>query len=178
VVILTAPDVLGHVLVLDVAPAGHPGRREVAQLHGHGPHARCGRDVFQCAVSRIIDHPLARLLLTYPNVEIPDVSSMSELEAEQVDLLEGSSVFWSCVRRPVPVAHMPSRGSTETCEGPEKATRGGEWESIKIPYRNSVYIPKLTRHPSLLTQSRPHSYSKAIDPRNRVRDHSGNTRQC
>jgi hypothetical protein len=29
-------------------------------------------------------------------------------------------------------------------EGPEKATRGGECESIKISRENSAYIPKLT----------------------------------
>jgi hypothetical protein len=29
-------------------------------------------------------------------------------------------------------------------EGSEKATRGGEWEPIKIPPRNSAYIPNRT----------------------------------
>jgi hypothetical protein len=46
-------------------------------------------------------------------------------------------------------------------EGPEKATRGGEWEPIKIPRRNLDYIPK------------PYSYSKAIGLQNRIRDRSG-----
>jgi hypothetical protein len=65
-------------------------------------------------------------------------------------------------------------------EGPEKATRGGggEWEPIKIPRRNLAYIPKSTRRPSLLTRPRPHSYNKAIGLQNRVRDRSGNTKQC
>jgi hypothetical protein len=30
------------------------------------------------------------------------------------------------------------------CEGPEKVTRGGEWESIKISRVNSAYITKST----------------------------------
>jgi hypothetical protein len=30
------------------------------------------------------------------------------------------------------------------CEGPEKVTRGGEWESIKISRGNSAYITKST----------------------------------
>jgi hypothetical protein len=29
-------------------------------------------------------------------------------------------------------------------EGPEKAARGSEWESIKISHRNSVYVPEQT----------------------------------
>jgi hypothetical protein len=62
--------------------------------------------------------------------------------------------------------------------GPEKVTRGGEWELIKIPRRNLAYIPKSTRHPFLLTRQRPHSYSEAIDLENRVRNHSGDTKQC
>jgi hypothetical protein len=55
-------------------------------------------------------------------------------------------------------------------EGPNKAIRGGELESIKIPRGNSAYILKSIRCPSLLTRSRPQSYKKAIDPQNRVRD--------
>jgi hypothetical protein len=45
-------------------------------------------------------------------------------------------------------------------EGPEKSTGGGggEWEPIKIHRGNLTYIPKLTRHPSLLPRSRPPSY--------------------
>jgi hypothetical protein len=61
-------------------------------------------------------------------------------------------------------------------EGSEEATRGeGEWEPIKILYRNLVYILKLIRHPSLLTRLRLHSYRKTIGPQNRVRNRSGNT---
>jgi hypothetical protein len=65
-------------------------------------------------------------------------------------------------------------------EVPEKATRGGggEWEPIKIPRGNLVYIPNRTRRPSLLTQPRPHSYRKAIGPQNWVRNRSGNTNRC
>jgi hypothetical protein len=48
---------------------------------------------------------------------------------------------------------------------------GGEWEPIKIHRRNSPYILKSTRHPSLLTRPRPHSYKKAIGHRNRVRNY-------
>jgi hypothetical protein len=55
---------------------------------------------------------------------------------------------------------------------------GGEWESIKIPRRNLAYVPKSGQRPSLLTRSRPHSYSKAIGPQNQVRNHSGNTNGC
>jgi hypothetical protein len=62
----------------------------------------------------------------------------------------------------------------EDCEGLEKATRGGEWEPIKIPRVNLAYIPKSTRHPSLLTRPRPQSYKKAIGPRNQVRNCSRN----
>jgi hypothetical protein len=54
---------------------------------------------------------------------------------------------------------------------------GGEWELIKILLENLAYIPKSTRSPSLLTRPRPHSYSKTIDLRNRVRDHNENTKQ-
>jgi hypothetical protein len=55
---------------------------------------------------------------------------------------------------------------------------GGEWESIKIPSRNSAYVPKLAQRPSLLTWPRPHSYIKVVGPRNRVRNLNGNTRRC
>jgi hypothetical protein len=51
---------------------------------------------------------------------------------------------------------------------------GGEWESIKIPHRNLTYIPNRTICPSLLTRSRPHRYSKAVSPRNRVSNCSRN----
>jgi hypothetical protein len=55
-------------------------------------------------------------------------------------------------------------------EKPDKTTRGvGEWEQIKISQRNSVYVPNLTQHASLLTLSRPHTYREAIDPQNQVR---------
>jgi hypothetical protein len=47
-------------------------------------------------------------------------------------------------------------------EGPEKATRGGEWEPIKIPHRNLAYIPKSIRDPFLLTRLRLISYRQAI----------------
>jgi hypothetical protein len=59
-----------------------------------------------------------------------------------------------------------------TCEGQEKATRGGggEWEPIKISCGNSAYIPKSTRCPSLLTRPRLHSHRKAIGPWNRSRN--------
>jgi hypothetical protein len=56
-------------------------------------------------------------------------------------------------------------------EGSEKTIRGVEWESIKIPRRNSGYILKSTQHPSLLTRVRPHNYRKAIGPQNRIRNH-------
>jgi hypothetical protein len=72
--------------------------------------------------------------------------------------------------------YMHTRRLCDDTEGPEKATRGGEWEPIKIPQGNSPYIPKSTRRPSLLTRSRPHSYRKVVGPRNRVRNHSGNMR--
>jgi hypothetical protein len=36
-------------------------------------------------------------------------------------------------------------------EGPEKTTRGGEWEPIKIPHRNFTYITNQTQRASLLT---------------------------
>jgi hypothetical protein len=47
-----------------------------------------------------------------------------------------------------------------TGEGDQRGG-GGEWEPIKIPRGNSAYIPKSTQRPSLLTRSRPHSYSRA-----------------
>jgi DNA-binding protein H-NS len=43
-------------------------------------------------------------------------------------------------------------------EGPEKATRGGEWKPIKIPRWNLSYVPNLTRRTSLLARSGQHSY--------------------
>jgi hypothetical protein len=46
---------------------------------------------------------------------------------------------------------------------------GFEWESIKIPCGNLAYVPKATRCTSCLTQTRTHSYWKAIGPRNLVR---------
>jgi hypothetical protein len=46
---------------------------------------------------------------------------------------------------------------------------GGEWEPIKIPQENLAYVPKLTRHASLLARPKPHSYQRAIGPQNRVR---------
>jgi hypothetical protein len=54
----------------------------------------------------------------------------------------------------------------ERFEGPKKATRWGEWELIKKFWGNLAYIPKLTQHVPLLTRPRPHSYRKAISPRN------------
>jgi hypothetical protein len=59
-------------------------------------------------------------------------------------------------------------------EGPEKVTRGGEWEPNKIPRRNLTYIPKSTRCTSLLARPRPPSYRLAIGPQNHARNHSGN----
>jgi hypothetical protein len=57
-------------------------------------------------------------------------------------------------------------------EGSEKATREGEWVPIKISRENLAYVPKQTQHTSLLTRPRPHSYSWAIGPWNRVREHN------
>jgi hypothetical protein len=65
-----------------------------------------------------------------------------------------------------------------TCEGLEKAIRGGEWKSIKIPHRNLTYIPKSTWCTSFVTRSRLSSYRQAIGPRNQVRNRHGNTNQC
>jgi hypothetical protein len=63
-------------------------------------------------------------------------------------------------------------------EGAEKATRGGEWESIKILRKNLSYIAESTRCSYLLTRLRPSSYSQAIDPRNQARNRSENTKWC
>jgi hypothetical protein len=63
-------------------------------------------------------------------------------------------------------------------EGPEKATRGGEWEPIKIPHRNLAYIPNRTRRTSLLTRPKSPSYRLAIDPQNHARNRSENTELC
>jgi hypothetical protein len=71
---------------------------------------------------------------------------------------------------------------TDREEGEVKDRRrrpeGGEWESIKIPYRNFAYIPKSTQHPSLLTRPRPHIYNKAIGLQNGVSDRNGNMKRC
>jgi hypothetical protein len=53
-------------------------------------------------------------------------------------------------------------------EGLEKATRGGEWEPIKILCENFSYVPNSTWRASLLTRPRPHSYRQTIVPQNRV----------
>jgi hypothetical protein len=53
-------------------------------------------------------------------------------------------------------------------EGPDKATRGGEWEVIRIPQWNLSYVPNQTQYTSLLTLPRPHSYRKTIGPQNHV----------
>jgi hypothetical protein len=55
---------------------------------------------------------------------------------------------------------------------------GGEWEQIKIPQGTLAYIPKSTRHTSLLTQPRPHIYSITISLRNRVRNCSRKMKRC
>jgi hypothetical protein len=47
---------------------------------------------------------------------------------------------------------------------------GGEWEPIKILYENLTYVPNSTRRASLLARPRPHSYRKAIDHQNRIRE--------
>jgi hypothetical protein len=44
--------------------------------------------------------------------------------------------------------------------------------------RNLACILKSTRHPSLLTRPRPHSYSNAVNPWNWVKNHSRNTKRC
>jgi hypothetical protein len=80
-------------------------------------------------------------------------------------------VYTNLFSRPFQTRHMVTRVVLEgqllrTGEGPEKVTRWGEWEPIKIPLRNVAYIPNSTQRPSLLTQPRPHSYSQAISPRN------------
>jgi hypothetical protein len=55
---------------------------------------------------------------------------------------------------------------------------GGEWEPIKISRKNLTYISKSAQRPSLITWPRPLSYSKAVGPRNRVRNLNENTRRC
>jgi hypothetical protein len=54
-------------------------------------------------------------------------------------------------------------------EGPDRRSEGGECEPIKILLKNLTYVPSQTQHTSLLTRSRPHSYRKAIVPRNQAR---------
>jgi hypothetical protein len=51
-----------------------------------------------------------------------------------------------------------SRAVVKELKDRRRRPEGGEWEPIKIPYRNLTYIPNLTRRPSLLTRLRPHSY--------------------
>jgi hypothetical protein len=64
-------------------------------------------------------------------------------------------------------------------KGPEKTTRGGEWESIKYSlWGDSGYIPKLIQCLSLLTRPKSHNYEKTISPQNRVSNRSGNTNRC
>jgi hypothetical protein len=75
-------------------------------------------------------------------------------------------------------AQLLGRVPKNVAEGPEKTIRGGEWESIKLPYRNLAYILKSTRRPSLLTSSKPNSYGTAIGPRNWVRSRNENMNQC
>jgi hypothetical protein len=58
--------------------------------------------------------------------------------------------------------YEPQIGEDIKSEGPEKVTRGGEWELFKIPHRNFAYIPKSTRCPSILARPRPSSYWQAI----------------
>jgi hypothetical protein len=53
-------------------------------------------------------------------------------------------------------------------EGPDRVTRGGEWEPIKIRRGNLAYVPNSTQRASLLARPRPHSYQRAIGPQNRV----------
>jgi hypothetical protein len=62
------------------------------------------------------------------------------------------------------------QGSSLDTKGQEKATRGGEWEPIKISRGNLTYVLNLTQSVSLLTRSKPHSYRQPIDPRNQVRE--------
>jgi hypothetical protein len=50
-----------------------------------------------------------------------------------------------------------------TVEGPNKATKEGEWEPIKILDKNLTYVPNRSHRASLLARSRPHSYQKTID---------------
>jgi hypothetical protein len=63
-------------------------------------------------------------------------------------------------------------------KGLEKATRGDWMGANQNSSMEHDLYPNWTRHPSLLTQLRPHSYSKAVDPRNRVRKRRGNTNRC
>jgi hypothetical protein len=81
--------------------------------------------------------------------------------------------WWWCCRGDFSAARCRCR-----VEGPEKVTRGGEWEPIKIPHRNLVYIPKSTRSPSLLTRPRPPRYRQVISPLNQARNSSGNMKWC
>jgi hypothetical protein len=59
--------------------------------------------------------------------------------------------------RPASSPGQRARAAALPREGPEKATRGGEWEPTKNPRRNLTYILKSTHRPSLLTQPRQHS---------------------
>jgi hypothetical protein len=63
-------------------------------------------------------------------------------------------------------------------EGSEMATRGGEWEPIKLSLWNLAYIPKSTRTLSLLTRSKPSSYRQAIGLRSRARNCNESTDRC
>jgi hypothetical protein len=59
-----------------------------------------------------------------------------------------------------------------------RRSEGGEWEPIKIPYRNLAYVPRSTRNRSLLTRSRPSSYRQAIGLRNWARNCTEDTKRC
>jgi hypothetical protein len=53
---------------------------------------------------------------------------------------------------PVCLGASPARNVRWETEGPKKVTRGVEWEAVKIPLRNSSYIPKAIDHQNRVGQ--------------------------
>jgi hypothetical protein len=94
--------------------------------------------------------------------------------------LETNTVVESCdviFDETPPYPHNVFECASDKVKDQRRRSEGGERESIKIPRENSAYILKSTRHISLLTRIRPHSYRKVVDPQNWVRGH-GNTAEA
>jgi hypothetical protein len=128
------------------------------------------KSLMLCTMQRICEQQL----YTWPRWWIVQQKTIYEKTNKQEKIQENNKYLRSVPKPAKSALEKPIRWSEEEAEyqipNSEVCLRYLNilW-TIPFPWGNLTYILKWTRHTSLLAQTRPHNYRRAISPWNRVR---------